>query len=163
MYINLIFLNLKQNANLHLDYVTNEFEAIISCSSSTGNGSMTPPSSSSATRAAPNFNLKNSYRSDKTCSTFDHSGLPSPPLSTSPQRKNSTNSIAHMTPSSSTSSLNTPMPLRSYIEVVVKKSRMDTGTLLTSLCFARRLKLKLFNTSKGSYSEPFFIFFYFVV
>lgn len=41
------------------------------------------------------------------------------------------------------------MPLRSFIEIVMKKSRIDTGTLLTSLCYARRLKLKLFNTSKG--------------
>ncbi|OAD03116.1 cyclin [Mucor lusitanicus CBS 277.49] len=54
-----------------------------------------------------------------------------------------------MTPSSSFTSSTTPMPLRSFIEMVMKKSRMDTGTLLTSLCYARRLKLKLFNTSKG--------------
>ncbi|CAO0795101.1 unnamed protein product [Mucor circinelloides] len=133
-----------------LDYVTNEFEAIISCPSSRS-GTITPPfSSSSSVRGASNFDAKNNiYCPDKTGSTFDHSGLPSPPLSTSPQRKNLACSTAHMTPSSSCTNSNVPMPLRSYIEIVMKKSRMDTGTLLTSLCYARRLKLKLFNTSKG--------------
>ncbi|KAL7319087.1 PHO85 cyclin-1 [Mucor circinelloides] len=134
-----------------LDYVTNEFEAIISCPSSSRSGTITPPFSfSSSVRGASNFDAKNNvYCSDKTGSTFDHSGLPSPPLSTSPQRRNLACSTAHMTPSSSCTNSNVPMPLRSYIEIVMKKSRMDTGTLLTSLCYARRLKLKLFNTSKG--------------
>ncbi|KAL9539674.1 hypothetical protein MBANPS3_010127 [Mucor bainieri] len=143
-----------------LDYVTNEFEAIISCpsssaatssSSSSKNGTITPPSSSSSSvRGGNPFSAKNSTQClDKTGSTFDHSGLPSPPLSTSPQRRNSIHSSAHMTHSSSCNNTNTPMPLRSYIEIVMNKSRMDTGTLLTSLCYARRLKLKLFNTSKG--------------
>ncbi|CEP08420.1 hypothetical protein [Parasitella parasitica] len=132
-----------------LDYVKSEFEAIISCPSSSRNGAITPPSSSSSSTASgcSNFDLDAQRYLYKTGSTFDSSGLPSPPLSTSPQKRNSTNLSIHTT--SSFASLNKPMPLRTYIEVVVKKSRMDTGTILTSLCYARRLKRKLFNTSKG--------------
>ncbi|GAN01069.1 hypothetical protein MAM1_0004d00500 [Mucor ambiguus] len=142
------------NIAVHIDYVTTEFEAIIACpssSSSSRNGTITPPSSSlSSVRGSNHFSAKTIQCPDKTGSTFDHSGLPSPPLSTSPQRSNSIHSTVHMTSaSSSCTNSTTPMPLRSYIEIVMKKSRMDTGTLLTSLCYARRLKLKLFNTSKG--------------
>ncbi|CAO3629505.1 unnamed protein product [Mucor fragilis] len=101
-------------------------------------------------RGSNHFSVKTSTNyPDTTGSTFDHSGLPSPPLSTSPQRRNSVHSTAHMTSSSICANSNTPMPLRSFIEIVMKKSHMDTGTLLTSLCYARRLKLKLFSTSKG--------------
>ncbi|KAK4516451.1 uncharacterized protein ATC70_011423 [Mucor velutinosus] len=134
-----------------LDYVTNEFEAIISCPSSSRNDTITPPSSSiSSVRGGNHSNANNSpHYPDKTGSTFDHSGLPSPPLSTSPQRRNSVHSNVHMTPFSSCTNSTTPMPLRSFIEIVMKKSCLDTGTLLTSLCYARRLKLKLFKTSKG--------------
>ncbi|KAI8642545.1 hypothetical protein BD408DRAFT_416409 [Parasitella parasitica] len=136
-------------ACLIVDYVKSEFEAIISCPSSSRNGTITPPSSSSSSAASGNNNLDLDTQRHlyKTGSTFDHSGLPSPPLSTSPQRRNSTIPSIHMT--SSSTSLNNPMPLRTYIEVVVKKSRMDTGTILTSLCYARRLRRKLFNTSRG--------------
>lgn len=105
-------------------------------------------------RGSNHFSVKTSTNyPDTTGSTFDHSGLPSPPLSTSPQRRNSVHSTAHMTSSSICANSNTPMPLRSFIEIVMKKSHMDTGTLLTSLCYARRLKLKLFSTSKGSCSQ----------
>ncbi|KAG2192858.1 hypothetical protein INT47_010271 [Mucor saturninus] len=77
---------------------------------------------------------------------MSNSGLPSPPLS-SPESKYeyNTNHISRPpTPPYSNS-----VPLRSYIESVVEKSRIDTGTLLTSLSYARRLKSKLASTSKG--------------
>ncbi|KAI8877629.1 hypothetical protein K501DRAFT_156422, partial [Backusella circina FSU 941] len=40
-------------------------------------------------------------------------------------------------------------PLRDYIEYVVTKSRINTGTLICSLSYARRLKRKLSTSSKG--------------
>lgn len=74
------------------------------------------------------------------------SGLPSPPLS-SPESKYS----AEYTPTTIARPPTPPsaIPLRFYIESVVEKSRIDTGTLLTSLSYARRLKSKLASTSKG--------------
>lgn len=77
------------------------------------------------------------------------SGLPSPPLS-SPESKCSTehNQFTPYIPRPPTPP-STAIPLRSYIESVVEKSRIDTGTLLTSLSYARRLKSKLASTSKG--------------
>ena len=49
--------------------------------------------------------------------------------------------------------------LRSYIESVVRKSRIDTGTLLCSLAYARRLRSKLFHTSKGKDHNDMFVFY----
>lgn len=83
-----------------------------------------------------------------------NSGLPSPPLS-SPESDYSygysNNSSSHISrpPTPPNNSISQSVPLRSYIESVVEKSRIDTGTLLTSLSYARRLKSKLASTSKG--------------
>lgn len=133
--------------NIYLeDYVTKEYEAIIPCF----------PIKSDHLRSSnnPDQFFKSKRRRDK-YQDFNHTGLPSPPLSSSPERK------SYKRSSSSTHRYHTrpsqePIALRCYIESVVKKSRIDTGTLLTSLSYARRLKSKLSHTSKGRQSEYYY-------
>ncbi|OBZ87502.1 PHO85 cyclin-1 [Choanephora cucurbitarum] len=129
-----------------LDFVSREYEAIIYC----------PPSRKSQKANTITQDIVEDYFSNKkkkdrhykSRSNFDHSGLPSPPLSSSPERKSYRNT---MTPTINypPTPPDTPMPLRCYIESVVKKSGTSTGTLLTSLAYARRLRAKLSRTSKG--------------
>jgi hypothetical protein len=134
-----------------LDYVTKEYEAIISCPqpiyTNTSNNYFNQN----------NKRLKSEYHSSSS-SRFT-SGLPSPPLS-SPERKlsfyNKPAAVASRPPTPPTSSSSPVQPaaapsLRAYVESVVTKSRIDTGTLLLSLSYARRLKSKLSHTSKGNY------------
>lgn len=74
--------------------------------------------------------------------------IPSPPLSHKSFTSNTTTPsppFYHHKPI-----VKAPMPLRMYIEQVVLKSRMDTGTLILSLSYARRLRSKLYGTSKGT-------------
>jgi hypothetical protein len=123
--------------------VTREYEAIIPCPP-------VKPDYFSLSNKQDQQYFKSKRRRDN-YQDFNHTGLPSPPLSSSPERK------SYKRPSSTdyyypSPSLQKPMDLRYYIESVVKKSRIDTGTLLTSLSYARRLKSKLSHTSKGRYS-----------
>ncbi|CAO3643625.1 unnamed protein product [Mucor hiemalis] len=123
-----------------LDYVTAEYEAIISCPSVVDDYFSNPKS------------LANDYNITPRVASYETSGLPSPPLS-SPEKKALSNHCYnnYQRPISypPTPSNIPPVSLRSYIESVVKKSRIDTGTLLSSLAYARRLKSKLAHTSKG--------------
>ncbi|CEI90582.1 hypothetical protein RMCBS344292_04903 [Rhizopus microsporus] len=72
--------------------------------------------------------IKEDYftNNNKLSSINNHSSLPSPPLS-----------------------IDKVIPLRSFIESIVTKSHTDTGTLISSLSYARRLKKRLSRTSKG--------------
>lgn len=93
------------------------------------------------------------YNKSSRAMSYETSGLPSPPLS-SPERKalsknNNINRENTTTTSFPTPASSNTVSLRSYIESVVKRSRIDTGTLLSSLAYARRLKSKLSQTSKG--------------
>ncbi|KAI9468928.1 MAG: hypothetical protein EXX96DRAFT_589754 [Benjaminiella poitrasii] len=161
--INLIIFNKlakRKATNYILDYVTKEFESIISC--------YQPPLPYSTTETIENKNSQHhhsSYKKNKHQYSFNldrRSSLPSPPTSSfsSPLRKKSYNnsktthtSMPPTPPSPTTYSHHNnkvaPMSLRKYIQAVTDKSRLDTGTLLTSICYARRLKTKLFHTSKG--------------
>jgi hypothetical protein len=125
-----------------LDYVTREYEAILPC----------PPIKADYFYSSNKQQCTKSKR--RRYQDFNHSGLPSPPLSSSPERKCKQWSSIDFYPSPP---LQEPMVLRHYIESVVNKSRIDTGTLLTSLSYARRLKSKLSHTSKGRYPEQFTI------
>ncbi|KAI7905737.1 uncharacterized protein BX663DRAFT_500737 [Cokeromyces recurvatus] len=138
----IIFNKLAKKKATHyiLDFVTREFESIISCY----------PSSIEVTHISMIPYKKNKYQHSKNGSNFDHSGLPSPP-SSSPLRKKSYITLppSPPLPTQHTNTTKAPMSLREYIEYVMERSHLDTGTLLTSLCYARRLKTKLFHTSKG--------------
>ncbi|KAG1055074.1 hypothetical protein G6F43_002960 [Rhizopus delemar] len=68
------------------------------------------------------------YFSAKKRTQSPHQLLPSPPL---------------------TSSDSTIIPLRSFIESIVTKSNTTTGTLISTLSYAKRLKNLLSRTSKG--------------
>ncbi|KAG0764602.1 hypothetical protein G6F62_002415 [Rhizopus arrhizus] len=68
------------------------------------------------------------YFSAKKKTQSPHQLLPSPPL---------------------TSSDSTIIPLRSFIESIVTKSNTSTGTLISTLSYAKRLKNLLSRTSKG--------------
>ncbi|ORE06479.1 hypothetical protein BCV72DRAFT_123737 [Rhizopus microsporus var. microsporus] len=72
--------------------------------------------------------IKEDYftNNNKLSSINNHSSLPSPPLS-----------------------IDKVIPLRSFIESIVTKSHTDTGTLISSLSYARRLRKRLSRTSKG--------------
>lgn len=86
--------------------------------------------------------MANEYESIIACPTY----LPSPPLShkfITPQN------LLPSPPPSYQPITRAPMSLRLYIEKVMIKSRMDTGTLLLSLSYAHRLRSKLYGTSKG--------------
>lgn len=71
------------------------------------------------------------YFSAKKKTQSPHQLLPSPPL---------------------TSSDSTIIPLRSFIESIVTKSNTSTGTLISTLSYAKRLKNLLSRTSKGRWT-----------
>ncbi|KAI8886479.1 hypothetical protein K501DRAFT_331256 [Backusella circina FSU 941] len=113
-----------------LDYIRDQFEAIISC--------------------PPPQNVKEDYFSElyQIRHQQNQTNLPSPPLSVSGQRSIHCNEKSY--------TLDTPphtpyfsMPFRDYIEAVVVRSRIDTGTLISTLSYAHRLKNKLSQSSKG--------------
>ncbi|KAI8075451.1 uncharacterized protein B0P05DRAFT_547562 [Gilbertella persicaria] len=132
---------IERHLTYDIDFVTSEYEAIIHCPSSRHHRNITD---AIVENYFSNKKKKDTHFNDKSRSNFDHSGLPSPPLSASPERKSYKANVDYPpTPPDA------PMSLRSYIEAVVKKSRISTGTLLASLAYARRLKLKLSRTSKG--------------
>lgn len=110
--------------NYGIDYIASEYQSIIECP--TNRARRNP-----ATHVYP----------------------PSPPLTEyyPPQLKMSNKPITPpLVQTNKSSSLNhVPMSLRYFIETVVQRSKTDTGTLLLSLSYARRLRLKLYDTSKG--------------
>ncbi|KAI9358514.1 hypothetical protein BD770DRAFT_427299 [Pilaira anomala] len=134
-----------------LDYVTKEFESIIPCPSVNYQQNDTY---SNNKRLRSNSNDCNDTRSKSTRTQVNSaSGLPSPPLS-SPDSQQLGNTY-YQPPTNKVNRPPTPplssraIPLRFYIESVVQKSRIDAGTLITSLSYARRLRSKLSSTSRG--------------
>lgn len=135
-----------------LDYVTKEYEAIISCPQPTLYGNSTDYNSD----YFHNKRLKSEYHSNRSFSNDNSSGLPSPPLS-SPERKlsfyNKPGAAQVSRPPTPPTTSSQPPSLRDYVESVAEKSKIDTGTLLLSLSYARRLKSKLSRTSKGNFYD----------
>ncbi|KAI8987994.1 hypothetical protein BDF20DRAFT_853276 [Mycotypha africana] len=170
-----------------LDYITQEFESIISCpslrSASSSSSSTTSSSTSSAstmgTRPDP-FTPCSPYSSTSSSPHTPHAprqdhDLLSLPLSPSPPPPAPFKFISHHynrkysqhhvdRPASGIPSPpyhnhhghrhqatipKSHIPFRYFVEHVIRRSRLDNGTLLASLCYAKRLREKLYTTSQG--------------
>ncbi|KAI8091929.1 hypothetical protein BDF21DRAFT_410520 [Thamnidium elegans] len=131
-----------------LDYVTKEYESIISCPPVKHCDQFDNYSNNKRSRSNSNDYIYTRYKSTRT-QINTTSGLPSPPLSSPESKLGKYNQAPAEVRPPTPPLINRAIPLRSYIESVVQKSRIDTGTLLTSLSYARRLRSKLSNTSKG--------------
>ncbi|KAI7863042.1 hypothetical protein BDF14DRAFT_1439186 [Spinellus fusiger] len=109
-----------------LDLVTQEFMSIIPCQMDDLSFSKHPK--------------QPSVKVERQCFSSSHD-LPSPPLSSSDTQYLS--NYTNITKSG------TSLPLRDFIASVVKRSQTTMGTLLSSLVYAHRLRLKLSRSSKG--------------
>ncbi|KAI9008949.1 hypothetical protein CLU79DRAFT_775974 [Phycomyces nitens] len=105
-----------------LDLVACEFESIIPCTDNTF-------LQDNPVEPKPDIQAYKTYHD-----------LPSPPLSSSDKHHDTSQFQKFQT--------STPS-LRAFISTVVKRSQTTTGTLLSSLVYAQRLRSKLAGTSKG--------------